>query len=175
MDKLPTEWGSLLNPDILAQVDAEILVAAQEVHGEQQVDFLNEIADAYRVMSKNNQVRLTNPFERQAQSEWLDKNPISQIDKGENLNNAIISIEEEAARFTTQQQQQGPAEPLVEEEPILITESSASTEGTGTSTETEGESGTETEGESGTETEGESDTEGESKSAGKTKKITFKL
>ena len=97
LGKLPTEWGSLVKPDVLAQVDAEILAAAQEVHGEQQVTFLNEIADAYRVLSVNTQIRLTNPYEASSQNEWLRENPLLVISKDENLNNQSINIEAAAA------------------------------------------------------------------------------
>ena len=89
LDKLPTTWGSLLQPALLAQVDADILVAAQEVHGDQQVAFLNEIADAYRA-SDGAKNKINNPYETQAQKTWLDENPLAVIATDENLNRAVI-------------------------------------------------------------------------------------
>ena len=98
LDKLPTSWGSLINPAILAQVDAKLLAAAQEVHGEQQVSFLNEIYEAYRI-SEGDRSKLGNRYEAQAQKSWLEENPIMVISTDENLNNKTISIEEEAAFY----------------------------------------------------------------------------
>jgi hypothetical protein len=89
LDKLPTTWGSLLLPDVLAKVDADILAAAQEVHGEQQVAFLNELSDAYRV-SNGDTSKIPNTYEREAQKTWLDENPLVVISTDENLNNAVI-------------------------------------------------------------------------------------
>jgi len=96
LDKLPTTWGSLLKPAVLAQVDADILVAAQEVHGEQQVAFLNEIAEAYRV-SDGDKNKIVNTYEAQGQKTWLNENPLIVISSDENLNRAPI---EEAAKYT---------------------------------------------------------------------------
>jgi DNA-directed RNA polymerase II subunit RPB2 len=95
LDKLPTTWGSLLQPDVLARADADILAAAQEVHGEQQVAFLNEIADAYRV-SGGDTKQISNIYEAKAQKEWLNENPLIVIATDENLNHAAI---EEAASY----------------------------------------------------------------------------
>jgi len=91
LDKLPTTWGSLLQPDILARVDADILLAGQEVHGEQQVAFLGEIAEAYRV-SGGERGKITNSYEAQAQKTWLDENPLVVIATDENLNRAVEDI-----------------------------------------------------------------------------------
>ena len=101
LDKLPTTWGSLLNPDILAQVDDEILGAAQDIHGEQQVAYLNEIADAYKAVG-NEPNKLTNSYASKAQKEWLNDNPLLVISKDENLNNAVISIEEQTIKAMMQ-------------------------------------------------------------------------
>jgi hypothetical protein len=95
LNKLPTTWGSLLQPEVLAKVDADILVAAQEVHGEQQVAFLNEIAEAYRVSDGNKQ-KIVNIYEAKAQKAWLDENPLIVIATDDNLNHAKI---EEAAMY----------------------------------------------------------------------------
>jgi len=89
LDKLPTTWGSLLQPDVLARVDADILLAGQEVHGEQQVAFLGEIAEAYRV-SGGERGKITNPYEAKAQKTWLDENPLVVISTDENLNRAAL-------------------------------------------------------------------------------------
>ena len=126
LDKLPTTWGSLLKPDVLARADADILLAAQEVHGEQQVAFLGEIADAYRA-SDGNKNRISNPYEAKAQKTWLDENPLMVIETDENLNRAVI---EEAATYTAMQgqsiQMQMPMpnvpEPELKEESILMPE-----------------------------------------------------
>ena len=99
LDKLPTTWGSLLQPEILAQVDGDILLAAQEVHGEQQVTFLNEIYEAFRVSGGDKGKIPINTFEMQAQRTWLEENPMIVIASDENLNNTKISAEEEAAMF----------------------------------------------------------------------------
>jgi hypothetical protein len=99
LDKLPTTWGSLLQPEILAQVDGDILMAAQEVHGEQQVAFLNEIYEAFRVSGGDKAKIPVNTFEMQAQRTWLEENPMIVIASDENLNNTKISAEEEAAMF----------------------------------------------------------------------------
>ena len=127
LDKLPTTWGSLLQPAVLAQVDADILVAAQEVHGEQQVAFLGEIADAYRV-SGGERGKINNIYEAQAQKTWLTENPMVVIETDENLNRAVIEdvVMQTPARQT--QARQTPAEPLEyeqitpEEDSILIPE-----------------------------------------------------
>jgi DNA-directed RNA polymerase II subunit RPB2 len=101
LDKLPSTWGSMLRPDILASVDADILLAAQEMHGEQQVAFLNEIVDAYRA-SGSDPGKIRNPYESEAQQTWLDENPLAVISTDENLNHAQI---EDAARYTQMQTQ----------------------------------------------------------------------
>jgi hypothetical protein len=133
LDKLPTTWGSLLQPDVLARADADILAAAQEVHGEQQVAFLNEIADAYRV-SGGDTKQISNIYEAKAQKEWLNENPLIVIATDENLNHAAI---EEAASYVkigrpmpdqaepTMQAEQSQAEqqqPELVEDSILIPE-----------------------------------------------------
>jgi hypothetical protein len=97
-----TTWGSLLQPDVLARVDADLLVAAQEVHGEQQVSFLNEIYEAYRL---NDIGKIINTYEAQAQKAWLDENPLVVISSDENLNRTKVSAEEEAALFAPQPRQ----------------------------------------------------------------------
>jgi len=102
LDKWPTTWGSLLQPAVLAKVDADILLAAQEVHGEQQVAFLEEIATAYRV-SGGERGKINNPYEAKAQKDWLNENPLAVIASDENLNNAVI---EEAAQYMPPQRQQ---------------------------------------------------------------------
>ena len=171
LDKLPTTWGSLLQPDVLAQVDADILAAAQEVHGEQQVAFLNEIAEAYRV--KN----FTNTYESSAQTTWLKENPLLVISKDENLNNAVISAEEQAQTIALKQAQaqQFPTQaqpfitrplttPELEEESILIPEEDEE--------EKEGGEGSE----SNEGAEGSESSEGEKEGGNNQKKtITFKL
>jgi DNA-directed RNA polymerase II subunit RPB2 len=130
LDKLPTTWGSLLQPEVLARVDVDILLAAQEVHGEQQVAFLGEIADAYRA-GLSEQGKIVNIYEDKAQKMWLDENPLLVIARDENLNHASI---EEAAQMPmpmpmpTQRPTQKPTqmsimpEPELEEESILIPE-----------------------------------------------------
>ena len=128
LDKLPTTWGSLLQPALLAQVDADILVAAQEVHGDQQVAFLNEIADAYRA-SDGAKNKINNPYETQAQKTWLDENPLAVIATDENLNRAVIEDMPAPApvRMPLQVPAPAPAQyepvtPELEEESILIPE-----------------------------------------------------
>jgi hypothetical protein len=140
LDKLPTTWGSLLKPEVLARADTDILAAAQGVHGEQQVAFLNEIADAYRMFNNLAELKpLVNKYELQAQKTWLDENPLSAISKDENLNNTVVGIEEEKAQEAQRQaprqtfgnepqqqaqqqaQQQGLEQPL-EEVSILVPE-----------------------------------------------------
>jgi len=102
LDKLPTTWGSLLQPEVLARVDADILGAAQEVHGEQQVAFLNELADAFRV-SGGDTNQIANKYEADAQRQWLAENPLAVIATDENLNRAAI---EDAAKYIEAQAQQ---------------------------------------------------------------------
>jgi len=98
LDKLPTAWGSLINPAVLAQVDAQLLSAAQEVHGEQQVAFLNEIYEAYRIsgLDKN---KLAGRYEREAQTSWIDENPLMVISTDNNLNNTTMSVEDEVTLY----------------------------------------------------------------------------
>ena len=112
LDKLPTTWGSLLQPNILAQADADILAAAEEVHGEQQVAFLNEIAEAYRVKD------FTNTYEKSAQEAWLKENPLMVISRDENLNNAQITVEEQAQTIALKQAQ---AQQAQAQQPIQLT------------------------------------------------------
>jgi DNA-directed RNA polymerase II subunit RPB2 len=111
LDKLPTTWGSLLKPDILSKVDAEILLAGQEVHGEQQVAFVNEVAEAYRVLVGRPDMNvLTKIYEKAAQAEWLKENPLMVIQRDENLNNAVVSMEAQQAPapITTQRRVANP-------------------------------------------------------------------
>jgi hypothetical protein len=152
IDKLPTTWGSLIRPDILAKVDADILAAGQAVHGEQQVAFLNEISEAYRVLSGNaNMNQLTKIYEKSAQEEWLKENPIAVISMNENLTNAIpVQMAEMQAQQPPPMQQalpqmRVPVQPELEEESILIPEETDE-EGEGEGKEGEGE-GKEGEGE----------------------------
>jgi hypothetical protein len=93
----------MLKPDILARVDADILAAAQEVHGEQQVSFLNEIYEAYRL---NDIGKIKNTYETQAQRAWLDENPLVVINSDDNLNHTQVSAEEEAALFAQEKPRQ---------------------------------------------------------------------
>jgi len=94
LDKLPTTWGSLLRPDILSKVDADILTAAQEVHGEQQVLFVNEVSEAYRVLIGHTDIHeLAKMYEKSAQETWLKDNPLMVIQRDENLNNAVESMD----------------------------------------------------------------------------------
>jgi DNA-directed RNA polymerase II subunit RPB2 len=118
-DKLWTSWGSMLQPDILARVDADILVAAQEVHGEQQVSFLNEIYEAYRL---NDLKQITNTYEAQAQRAWLDENPLVVISSDDNLNHTQVSAEEEAALFAQERPRQQSRQPINYEpiRPIVV-------------------------------------------------------
>ena len=92
IDNLPTTWGSLLNPELLSQVDADILAAAQEVHGEQQVDFLNEISNVNSIFSKNisELKKITTKYETESHKTWLNENSLSVIPSDENLNNQTI-------------------------------------------------------------------------------------
>ena len=141
LDKLPTTWGSLLAPDRLAMVDADILVAGQEMHGEQQVSFLNEIAEAHRIFNGQSNLKdllkdLVKREEQKAQSEWLKDNPLLVISREENLNNAVIELAAQPQGIAqpqmqpTQQRQQGivmqPPQQIpqqeLEEESILIPE-----------------------------------------------------
>ena len=88
LDKLPTTWGSLIRPDILAQIDADILAAAQEVHGEQQIEFLNEVSNTYRLFNQHNDIKkIVGKYEIDAQKTWLNENPLLVIQTDENLNN----------------------------------------------------------------------------------------
>ena len=111
LDKLPTSWGSLINPDILAKVDADILAAAQEVHGEQQVEFLNELYETYRLMDNYSEIKqMVIKYETQAQKTWLNENPVSVISKDDNLNNTNINLEEAQAQAQQAQAQQAQAQ-----------------------------------------------------------------
>ena len=112
LDKSPTTWGSLVQPNVLAQIDAELLAAGQEVHGEQQVGFVNEAVEAYRVlMGRSDMNELTKVYETSAQEEWLKENPLMVISRDENLNNAAMSMEAHQAmqwQGQAMQQQQEP-------------------------------------------------------------------
>ena len=99
LGKTAIHWGSLLQPSILALADADILAAAQEVHGEQQVEYINEVVEAYRVK------KFTNIYENSAQEAWLKENPLLTISKDENLNNTQISAEEQAQTVALKQAQ----------------------------------------------------------------------
>lgn len=93
LDKLPTTWGSLLLPDLLAQVDADILAAAQELYGEQQIEFLTEISTTYRLFNQHNDIKqIVSNYEKQAQQAWLNENPLIVIPSDENLNNKKETI-----------------------------------------------------------------------------------
>jgi DNA-directed RNA polymerase II subunit RPB2 len=91
LKKLPTTWGSIIKPEVLAQADAAILLAAQEVHGDQQVAYLNEIDEAYRVLAgqaKFDVNELPNIYEKTASEDWLKQNPVLVIHPDYNLSNA---------------------------------------------------------------------------------------
>jgi len=88
LDKLPTTWGSLISPDILAQIDADILAAAQEVHGQQQIEFLEEVSNTYRLFNQHNDIKkIVSKYEADAQKTWLNENPLIVISSDENLHN----------------------------------------------------------------------------------------
>ena len=101
LDKLPTTWGSLLQPTVLAAVDADILVAAEEVHGDQQVAYVNEMVEAYRVKNYTRMTELSNS----AQQLWLKENPLVPISIDENLSNTVIGVEEQTAALMQAQAQ----------------------------------------------------------------------
>jgi hypothetical protein len=89
---MPTVWGSLIDPPLLAQIDGELLAIAQEVHGEQQVAFLNEISDAYRIFDSLNDremKELVSKEEKAAQTKWLSDNPILVISTDQNLSQTV--------------------------------------------------------------------------------------
>jgi hypothetical protein len=96
LGKLASNWGSLIQPNLLNQVDADILAAAEELYGDQQVTYINEIVEAYRVKT------FENIYEASAQEAWLKENPLMTISSDENLNNSQISIEEQVAIKTQQ-------------------------------------------------------------------------
>jgi DNA-directed RNA polymerase II subunit RPB2 len=123
LDKLPTTWGSLIRPDVLARADADILMAAQEVHGEQQVSFLNEISEVYRI-SDGGKNKIPTTYEAQAQKDWLDENPLIVISSDENLHRASIQDEAYIPEQPTQRQRQ-PQQPAQIEEisPELVEDS----------------------------------------------------
>ena len=173
LDKMPTHWGSLLQPNILALADADLLAAAQEVHGEQQITFMNEIVEAFRI--KN----FENVYENSAQEAWLKENPVLAISKDENLNNTQISAEEQSQAQQIQQAQalEAPMAPPIAPKPLLINKPL-------TTPELEEESilvpedETKEEGEEGEEGEGSGESSSEDKEGGKKsnrKTITFKI
>jgi len=90
-DKNPTTWGSLINPVILAKIDGELLGIAQELYGEQQVAFLNEISEAYRKFVGNyNDIRqVVNKITKDTQLTWLEENPLMVIETSQNLNHTV--------------------------------------------------------------------------------------
>ena len=111
LNKLPTSWGSIIKPEILSKVDADIFAAAQEVHGEQQVEFVNEVVEAYRFIDNFSDIKqMTSNYATQAQKKWLDENPIIVISNEENLNNTNITDEEEIAQAQQTQAQQAQAQ-----------------------------------------------------------------
>jgi len=117
LDKLPTSWGSLISPDLLAQLDADILAAAQEVHGEQQIEFLNEISNTYRLFNQHNNIKqVVSKYEEQAQKIWLNENPLIVIPSDENLNNKLAD-NETTLELNTQPSEAPPSEAPPSEAP----------------------------------------------------------
>ena len=149
LDKLPTTWGSLVKPEILSKIDGELLAIAQEVHGEQQVSFLNEIYEAYRMFTgtKINDLKLlVKDIENKAQTLWIEENPIVYISSDKNLNNNTSDIAFEGQAQIEQAQQQlasnieeGEAEEEEEESILIPSEEKKKGEGDGEGEESEGE------------------------------------
>ena len=107
LNKVPTTWGSLIKPEILSKVDAELLAAGQEMYGEQQTAFVNEVADAYRVLMGRTDINeVAKAYEKSAQEEWLKDNPLMTISKDENLNNTAPSMQTQQAQAQQAQAQQ---------------------------------------------------------------------
>lgn len=64
---------------------------AQELYGEQQVAFLNEISEAHRKFAGNyNDIRqAVNKITKDTQLTWLEENPLIVIETSQNLNHTI--------------------------------------------------------------------------------------
>ena len=97
LGKLPWMWGSIIAPVKLAMIDVELLAIAKEIHGEQQINFLNEIDNYHKKVFLAGYEREIKPqikkMEDQAQMEWLKNNPLEIIPSEQNLNNAIQATE----------------------------------------------------------------------------------
>jgi cap2 methyltransferase len=80
-DTTPCDWAPLLDPLLTAGVDAALLRAARQLHGRQQVAFLNEAADLYRQWEgRLDQLgRALSGDARRVQEVWLGENSFRRI------------------------------------------------------------------------------------------------
>ena len=80
-DTTPCDWSPLLDPALTTDIDAALLRAARQLHGRQQVAFLNEAADLYQQWRGNlDQLgRALNRDARRVQEAWLGENPVRRI------------------------------------------------------------------------------------------------
>ena len=145
LDKMPTIWGSLIDPPILAQIDGELLAIAQEVHGEQQVAFLKEVVDAYRIFDSLNDremKELVAKEEKAAQMKWLADNPILVISTNQNLSQTVgdEAIPQASRAILNEEPMELEVVEIEPEESILIPEEEEEKkEGEGEGEESEGE------------------------------------
>jgi len=77
----PCDWSPLLGPEVFAEADAALLVAAHQIHGHQQVTFLKEASDLYaKFKGRAHQLsRILSGTAREVQEKWLSNNPMRRI------------------------------------------------------------------------------------------------
>jgi hypothetical protein len=77
----PCDWAPLLDPAVYADADAALLRIARQVHGRQQVAFLNEAAALYaQFRGRIDQLaRALAGDARRVQEAWLAENPVRRI------------------------------------------------------------------------------------------------
>lgn len=86
-DTTPCDWTPLLEPTLYADADAALLRVARQVHGRQQVAFLNEAMSLYgQFRGRLDQLaRALAADARRVQEAWLAENPVRRIRDGAQL------------------------------------------------------------------------------------------
>jgi len=84
---LASSFGPVIRAEAYADTDAILLRVAAQVHGRQQVSFLNEIATVYEQYKNDlsSLGRTLYPVAQRCQSQWLEQNPVRKIGDEKNL------------------------------------------------------------------------------------------
>ena len=79
----PCNYAPLFKPEDYKVIDEELLNASKKIHGEQQVEFLNEMSNIYE---KQLDLDLT-VISKKMQNDWIEKYPLKKINKSDVIYN----------------------------------------------------------------------------------------